>query len=896
MAQFDDQRPNPEDLLSALKQEEERASKAKLKIFFGMSAGAGKTYEMLKAAHEAMSKGVDVVVGYIETHGRAETEALVQNLPVIPRKSVEYRGTLIEEMDLDAVLARKPALVLVDELAHTNAPGSRHRKRFQDVQEILDSGIDVYTTLNVQHLESRADTVAQISGATVHETVPDSIFELADEVELIDIPPDELLRRLAEGKVYTPERSQRAVQNFFTKGNLTALREMSLRLTAERVDHQLREYMRSQRISGPWKSGQRLLVGITPSPNSVSLIRWARRMSYTMNASWVAVFVERSASLPAESRERLAKNFKLAKELGAEIITTADEDIARALVRVAREQNATQILVGKSERPRPFGRRLLDAIIENSGGLDVYIVGEEAASEKSPRRRFRVPEIQSGLMQYLAAAATIFLVALLCYPGRALFGYQTVSLILLLVVTLLPLKLGAGPVLVAAALGALVWDFFFIPPQFTFSIATGQDVLLLMTYFTIALVTGTLTARIRARERAVRQREERATALYSLTRDLSNARNQDDVACAAVANIRKFFDAQVAVFLGDPDGDIFRAAHPASTFAIDEKQFSVASWVYWNEKQAGKFTDTLPFSEATFYPMSGPRFALGVIGVKLNQPMQLSLEQETLLHNFISQIASTVEREQLNEMTKKSIAFVESERLYKTLFNSISHELRTPIAAIVSASEGLMAGESDSREGLKRDLASEIHAAADRLNRLVENLLDMTRLESGRITPRRDWCDPRDLVNSALLKLDRELSHHEVSVTVAAEMPLVRIDFGLIEQALANLLHNASIYTPPGSIVEVRVLIDDRDLLIIVSDNGPGFPAEALPRIFEKFYRVPGTKTGGTGLGLSIVRGFVEVHGGTIEVQNRTSGGAQFTIRLPVETRMAQHVFAGEHG
>src|ERR1041385_3833482 len=393
-------RPDPDALLNTLKKEEAEEGKGRLKIFFGMSAGVGKTYDMLKSAHEAKSKGIDVVIGYVETHKRPETEALLAGLPVIPRKSYPYRGTILEEMDLDAILTRKPRLALVDELAHTNAPGSRHTKRFQDVQEILESGIDVYTTVNVQHLESRADTVAQITGTTVRETVPDSIFEQADEVEIIDIPPDELLKRLSEGKVYTPERSQQAIENFFRKGTLTALREMSLRLTAERVDHQLRDYMRTERISGPWKSGQRFLIGITSSPHSISLIRWARRMAYTMNASWIAVYVETSKPVSDSSKEQLAKNFKLARELGAEIVTTSDEDVPQALLRVAHEQNATQILIGKSERPFPYRNSLLNKVIDRSGSLDVYVVGgEENTGERV--RHFRVPEMSDALARVL---------------------------------------------------------------------------------------------------------------------------------------------------------------------------------------------------------------------------------------------------------------------------------------------------------------------------------------------------------------------------------------------------------------------------------------------------------------------------------------------------------------
>ena len=881
-----DTRPDPDSLLQALKKEEEKAANAKLKIFFGMCAGVGKTYDMLKSAHEARAKGIDVAIGIVETHKRPETEALLAGLPVIPRKKIDYRGTALEEMDLDAIISRKPQLVLVDELAHTNVPGSRHTKRYQDVQELLDNGIDVYTTLNVQHLESRADAVAQITGTTIRETVPDSILEQADEVELIDIPADELLKRLSEGKVYTPERSQQAIRNFFQKGNLTALREMSLRITAERVDHQLREYMRAKRIAGPWKSGQRLLLGISSSPHSISLIRWARRMAYTMDATWIAVYVETSRSLSDSAKAQLVKNIALARELGAEIVTTADEDIAEALVRVARQQNATQLLVGKPHGVFTLRKTLLDQVIERSGDLDVYVVGGE--EKASVRTSLHLPVIHSGWPQYAAAAALVCLVALACYPLSSLIGYQTVSLILLLTVALLPLKLGAGPVLLAAGLSALLWDYFFIPPQFTLSVNMAQDILMLITYFAIATVTGTLTARIRAREKAVRSREERATALYSLTRDLSNAPNQDEVAKAAVANVRKFFTAEVAVFLSDPDGDVFTEAHPASTFTVDEKEFGVAAWVYWNEKKAGKSTDTLPFAQATYYPMSGPRYPLGVIGVQLKEKDRLTIDQDTLLENFIRQIGSTLEREQLNEMAKRSIASVEAERLYKTLFNSISHELRTPIAAILSASEGLLDSTSAHGEDLRGDLHAEIHTAAERLNRLVENLLDMTRLESGRIKPNLDWCDLHDVITTSVRKLKQELSGHTVSLDIPDDLPLVKLDFGLIEQAITNLLHNASLYTPPGTRIVVTGSVHDGQCVIVISDDGPGFPRESLPRAFEKFYRVPGTKAGGTGLGLSIVRGFVEAHGGTIKVENKSEGGARFTIELPTQNEQPE--------
>ncbi|MFZ4620621.1 MAG: ATP-binding protein [Bacteroidota bacterium] len=869
-------RPDPDALLNALKRQEESSRRGKLKIFFGMSAGVGKTYDMLKSAHDAKAKQTDVVIGYIETHKREETEALVSGLEIVPRKQLEYRGVMLEEMDIDAVLSRKPQLVLVDELAHTNQPGSRHNKRYQDVLELLENGIDVYTTVNVQHLESRADTVAQITGTVIRETVPDSIFEQADEVEVIDIPPDELLKRLAEGKVYTPDRSQRAVENFFKKGNLTALREMSLRLTAERVDHQLRDYMQSQRITDTWKSGQRLLVGISASPSTVSIIRWARRMAYTLNATWIAVNVESSKRTTDEQKKQLNANIKLAADLGAEVITTADEDVAAALVRIAHQHHATQILIGKTTRRSLFRDSLLNQLIDESGDLDVYVVGEHDETHQRSRK-ISIPEFHSTFTQYALSAFIIFVSALICYPFSEHLGYQTVSLILLLIVALLPLRFGVGPVLLAAAMSAMLWNFFYIPPRFTFAIGHPQDILMFLTYFAIAAVTGTLTARIRSRERTVRRREAHSSALFALTKELTAAKTQDEAAAAAIRHLSTFFSGEVSIFLSQPDGDIFTAAHPSSMYAVDEKEFSVAAWVYWNEKKAGRFTDTLPSSSATYYPISGPRYPLGVIGLRTKSDKQFSLDQESLLQNFIAQIASTLEREQLNELAKRTIVYAESEKLYRTLFSSISHELRTPIAAIIGAVESLT-------QRHQPEFLDEIHTAAERLNRLVENLLDMTRLESGQLAPRLDWCDVNDLFRTSAQKIKKELSGHSVSIVVPESMPLIRLDFGLMEQVLVNLLYNASLYTPAGSTISVSARMEEKHCLVTVSDNGPGFPKDALQHLFNKFYRVPGSRTGGTGLGLSIVKGYVEAHKGTIIAANRSAGGAEFIITIPTET------------
>ncbi len=880
-------RPNPDTLLRNIARQDTELTRPRLKVFLGMSAGVGKTYAMLRAGHDARTKGIDIVVGIVESHGRKETEALVQGLPVLPRHRLDYRGTLLEEMDLDAILARHPHLVLVDELAHTNAPGSRHAKRYQDVLELLDNGISVLTTLNVQHLESRADVVARITGIIVRETVPDSILDRIDEVELIDLSPDELLKRLAEGKVYTGERSLRATQNFFRKGNLTALREMALRVTAERVDRQLRDYMQTRNIPGPWKSAQRILVAVSQSPQSVELIRWGRGLAQTMDATWVAVSVETLQMLGEAERAQREKNLALARELGAEVVTTTDTDVVRGVLRVAKEQNASQLLVGKSlGRGWLWGKSILDRFLEESGDLDVLAVGT-VHTKGVKRRLFPTPTRHSGPWQYLLSAVTIGVVLLLSSFASPFLGYQSVSFILLLTVLLLPLFVGLGPVLLAALVSAAGWDFFFIPPPGTLAVGRPEDVLMLLTYFVVALVAGTLSSRNRIHQQAVRQREERATALYALTKDLSVASSKDGVVKATVDNLGRSFNADVVVFLGEPDGDISSTPHPASTLAVDEKEYSVAAWVYWNERKAGRFTDTLPFAGATYYPISGPRYSLGVVGLRTASDAAPSSDQEALLVNLLSQTASSLERETLNELTKQAIVVQESERLYKTLFNSISHEMRTPLSAILAATEALSSTPGEAAE--RKELEEEIHTAAHRMNRLVGNLLDMTRLDSGMIRPSFDWCSVTDVVQSAVRKLQEELSDHAVMIAIADSVPLIKADFPLLEQAFANVLHNAALYTPTGSKIEVRARIEDDNCVVTVEDNGPGLPAGALDHVFEKFFRLPGSKAGGTGLGLSIARGFVEAHGGTLVAENRPEGGARFIFRLPIEKSEAAH-------
>lgn len=884
----DNYRPDPDALLAAIQRDESRQGRGKLKIFLGMVAGVGKTYAMLDAARQLQADGLDVLVGYAETHGRMETDALLSSLDSIPRRKVEYRGTILQELDTDAVLARRPALILVDELAHTNAPGSRHLKRYQDVIELLEAGINVWTTVNVQHFESRADAVRQITGITVHETVPDSLLDLADEIELIDLSPEDLRKRLVEGKVYTPERVEAAANNFFRIGNLTALREMALRLTAEHVDHKLQDYMQLKQIAGPWKSGERLMVAVGPSPFSERLIRWTRRMAYNLEAPWLAVYVDTSRPLSSDAKARLSRNIALARSLGGEIITVGGENIPSALLRVARQRNVTQIVMGKPQHTRwqtlLRGGSLVDHTISDSGDIDIYVVtGDKTSPERSLPQALRL-EIHSQRQQYLWAMLVVAIVTsvdLLLFDALPWLGYQAVGLTELLTVLLIAAYLGRGPALLAAAVSAVSWNFLFIDPRLTFTIDHFQDVILFTLYFAIAIFTGNLTARIRTQERQAWQTTERMTALYTLAHETATAVNMDDVLQTAVTQISRVFDAEVAILL-PRIGHLERQPLAYSSLTLDDKEFGVAVWVYEHGKPAGRFTDTLSQAAAQFHPLHTPTRIVGVIGIRTHQDKALSFDQEILLETFISQIAVVIERELLDEAAEQSAVLRESERLYTVLLNSISHELRTPIATIKGASSSLLDPATGVNEGARMELAKDIQSAADRLNRLVENLLDMSRLESGRLQLKREWCDLGDLIGVAVQRVDYCASNHPIQIHPEPQLSLVHVDFVLIEQVIVNLLDNACNYTPPGTPIVIEVQMTNRHIEMTISDSGPGIPQNLLDRIFDKFYRLPGTATGGTGLGLSISRGLVEAHGGTLIAENRPEGGARFRLRLPL--------------
>ena len=876
-------RPDPDDLLASIKLEEEKERKGKLKIFFGMCAGVGKTYAMLKAAQLEKTKKTDIVIGYLEPHNRKETIELSLGIEQIPRLLILYKETTFEEVDIDAIVARNPAIVIIDELAHANAPGSRHMKRFQDVLDILDNGIDVYTTLNVQHLESRSDTVAQITGIIVRETLPDEIFETASEVELVDLTPDELLMRFSEGKIYTPEQSKEAIRNFFRKGNITALREMALRIVADRVDKQLLQYMQLKRIPGPWKSGLHLLAVISPDVHSVSLIRWAKNLSYTMGASLLALYIEPSRKLSQPRQDKLNRNIKLVKQMGAEFISTPADDFVKAVLNVAHKENITHIIIGKPRQRNIWSMFRLgnhvNKLVRHSGNIDVYVLGSDKSGEEKDLSYFNLPSFSSGFAQYFITGLITVATALFFYPFKDAIGYQVVSFVLLFMVSTLSIFYGIGPILLSATLSALLWNYLFIPPAFTLQISKPEDGLMFAMFFFIALLNGILTTRVRKQEKLAREREERTSALYQLTRELSLATGMADVLHVSISRIQRYFQVENTILLQGGNNELSYEFRHATPMSFSQADLSIASWAFNHSGKAGKFSDTLPSTPFTFYPLTVSKMRLGVIVVKHERAF--SPEEEMFWDTFKAQVSNAIEREFLNDLALRASILNESDKLYKTLFNSISHELRIPVATIMGVSDTLLSGEFDKPTSLK--LYWEILTASERLNRLIENLLNMSRLETGRLKLHTDWHDIHDLVNKVTESLKSDLRLFKLEVVIPENTPLVKIDFGLMEQVLQNLLFNATQYAPVHTTIRIKMYCDDQHFFIQVMDRGPGFPLQALPYVFDKFYRGEGTVPGGTGLGLSIVKGFVEAHNGTVKVENRENGGAMIIVKIPSE-------------
>ncbi len=883
-----ERRPDPDELLARVKEAETRQGRGKLKIFFGAAAGVGKTYAMLEAAREQRAQGVDVVVGWVETHGRADTEALVGDLEILPRRPMEYRGTTLREFDLDAALARRPTIMLVDELAHTNAPGSRHAKRWQDVVELLDAGINVYSAMNVQHVESLNDVVARITGVVVRETVPDSIFEHTDEVELIDLPPDDLLHRLRDGKIYIPDQAREAIENFFRKGNLIALRELALRVTAQHVDAEMRHYMRDHAIHETWPVRERLLVCIGPSPSSIRLVRAAKRMAEGLGAEWIVAYVETAAQtrLTQDARDRVAQTMRLAEQLGAETHTLTGGRMSDEILAFARARNVSKIVVGKPERPlwkRIAAGSIVDTLVQGSGEIDVYVIsGDRDDSRPMPPRTW---QSQTEWTPYVAALVVVAISTAIAWAMFPYFAVSNLIMVYLLGVIIVATRYGRGGSLLATLLSVAAFDFFFVPPYFTFAVSDTQYVVTFAVMLVVALVISGLAVRIRAQAESARERARRMASLYAMSRELASTRGVRGLLEVAVRHISEVFGARVVVLLPQSDGRLAPDEGAVAQFPLDASELAVSQWVHEHGQVAGQGTDTLPGASGLYLPLTGSRGSVGVLGLRPQDPRPLQApEQLHQLETFASQTALAIERARLAEEAEQAQVRAETERLRNSLLSSVSHDLRTPLASITGAASTLLDNEAHLDAGTRRDLLESLHEEADRLNRLVQNLLEMTRLESGALQLHTEWHPVEEVVGAALGRFGKALAGRALTTRVPSDLPLVPMDDVLIEQVLINLLDNALKYTPPGSPIEVTAADTGGAVLIEVADRGPGLRPGEERRIFEKFHRSEATPTvRGAGLGLAICEGIVTAHGGRIWAENRPGGGITVRFTLPVK-------------
>jgi two-component system sensor histidine kinase KdpD len=886
MINNDDIRPSPEAMLKLARAEEVTAELGKLKVFLGYAAGVGKTYAMLEAARQRKKDGRDVVAGYVESHGRAETDALLEGIEILPPWEVRYMGVALQEMDIDAVLARKPQIVLVDELAHSNAPGSRHEKRWQDVEEILEAGIDVYTTVNIQHFESLNDVVAQITGITVRETVPDRLLDLAFEIKLIDIPPEDLLQRLEEGKVYIPDQAAKAIEKFFRPGNLMALRELSLRRTASRVDDQMRAYMETQSITGPWPTAERLLVCISGSPYSEKLIRATCRLAEELKAQWFTLYIEtpKGGRQTRENREHIWRDLRQAEGLGAQVASVTAADITDAIMEYAARHNITKIVMGKPTRPR--WRELLqppivDRVIRRSGAVDVVIVSfepEESAGAAAVHRHRKPFELRG----YAASLVLVVVATVLCELLRPFLAPTNMVMFYLLAVVVAAVRLSRKPAIATALLGVLAFDFFFVPPRLTFVVADTQYLLTFLGLFVVGVVISTLVARSKERAEVMRAREVHTASLYYLSRDLAASVDTAAVLKAVVTNVEEALNAQVVILL--PEGERLDVLAASEGLTLDIKEQAVADWAFRNNHPAGRATDTLVSADLIYLPLQAPASVLGVMGVKLESEYAYhAQENRRLLDAFATQAAMAMERIQFSRQAERAQILQARENLERALLNSISHDLRSPLSTVTGVLSSLKEEGAHLSNLARQDLLETACSEAARLNRFVGNLLDMTRIEAGAVKLNSEPCDVQDLVGCALAAIETRLDSSRVSFRMLPIMPLVPMDLVLMTQVLVNLLDNSLKYAPPGSLIEIVASVEAPWLVLEVADLGPGVPEHDLKRVFDKFYRIPVPEgAGGTGLGLSICKGIVEAHGGRITAENRAGGGLRIVIRLPL--------------
>jgi len=882
------ERPDPDALLAQMKEDERPNGRGRIKIYLGMAAGVGKTYAMLCDAQEAKRRGEDVTIGYLEPHGRAETEAMAEGLERIPLETFDYKGVKLTEFDLDAALARKPKLILVDELAHTNVPGCRHKKRWQAVEELLQAGIDVYTTVNIQHVESLNDVVAQITGVVVTETVPDALLNEADEVEVVDIPPQELIQRLHEGKVYVPDKVGQALTSFFKKSNLSALRELALRHTAERVDRQVRTYRAAEGSSQPWHTKDRILVCIAPNKMGPRVVRSAARMAGALHAELIAVSVEspRQAGLSDADRMRSVEGLRLAEKMGAETVTLSGQDIVAEVMHFAKTRNVTTIVVGKPLRPRwreiVFGS-VVDTLVRASGDIDVHVItGLDDAG--TPQKIVTHRPQEHDWKGYGLAFAVSVLATIICSIMYACIPHiERINLVMvfMLGVTFVASRKSRSAASLAAVLSVGSFDFFFVPPRHSFAVSDVQYIFTLCVMLVVAMVTSTLTARLREQTVAASLRERRTAALYNLSKKLSATRSRIEIGTFTAAKVREVFGCDVAVLIKSrASGKLFSGPESESKFELKPNENAVALWVLDHGKMAGKGTDTLPGAEGTYLPLNTESGCVGVLAVKLEGDNVRDPAQINFLDTFANQLAIAVQRTNLAKDSHEAMIQVEKERLRNSLLSSVSHDLRTPLAVISGSADRLRASANltDPRD---KDLANAIATESERLERQVRNLLDMTRLDSGSVELNRGWQSLEELVGSAVLRTEKLLVDHIVKVKLPEDLPLLSVDGVLLEQAFVNLLENAARHTPSGTKVTISGKNLPQSVVVEIANDGPCLTEGEEDRIFEKFYHPSPHATQGFGLGLTICRAILEAHGGSIRARNRKQGGVSFMMILP---------------
>ena len=882
---MEEQRPDPDQLLQRAREEEERKREGQLKIFFGAAPGVGKTYAMLEAARQKKLEGIDIIVGIVETHGRRETEALLEGLEVLPRRNVEYRGTVLKEFDLDAALSRKPPLILVDELAHTNAPGSRHKKRWQDVYELLGAGISVYTTVNVQHLESLSDVVGQITGISVRENIPDFLLERADEIELIDLPPDDLLQRMKEGKVYMPDQAAAAIKNFFRKGNLIALRELALRRTADRVDAQMQDYRQDKGIKEIWPAGERIMVCIGSNPRSIRLIHAARRLAAGLRTEWIAVHVEAPSQVRPSEKDlkQLADHMRLAESLGAETATLSGQTMSEEILAYARSRNVSKIIIGKPTHARwkdkLFGSPL-DQIVRGSGDIDIHVISgdvTEPHEHVAPSTRVRSWRKREWAWSVLTVAACTAIDKLM-FP---FFERLDFAMVYLLGVVIIASRTSKWPALAATILSVAAFDFFFVPPYYTFAVGDVRYFITFAVMFIVSFVISRLTLRVRQQAEASRLRERRTAGLYNLSRELVRERGAIRLSEIAMKHIGEIFDSQVAILIPDEQNHLAAVAHAPSTFVPDQQEVSVAQWVYEHRQPAGLSTDTLPGAKALYLPLLASGGPVGVVGI-LPRTSGETFEPDKFhyLEAFANQTAIAIERSFLGEAAQRALLKAETESLRNTLLSSISHDLRTPLSAITGAATTLLQNDVTIDRQSRVELLQTIKEEADHLNRIIKNVLDMTRLESGAITLNKEWQPLDEIIGVVLDRLGDRLDDHPATMNLQRNLPLVPFDALLIEQVFMNLFDNAIKYSPPGTPLELSASESFYIVTVELADRGSGIPPGEEERIFDKFVRGRGAG-GGVGLGLAICRTIINAHGGKIWAENREGGGAVFRFTLP---------------